>query len=541
MLAVVGLACGLCVAQAPRSTSTVVPSDAAVTKQMHEAVAFAQRGDGQHALAVIGDVLSQHPTFVPALKLQGALLEDTGHDAEAAVSFQKALKYAPNDTEMLLKVGTNDLVSGHTDESIKLLERRVRAVPGDEEGNYYLAQAYHLRGNNDLALTAIRRALKTSPNDAPILQKYGELLCSSGENGEALQWLKKAKQADPSLARINFDLAIASYNSMDLKAAVEYASLEATLQPKDVDNLILLASVQVRLAQWQEAKENLQAALALRPDDAPSILEFGHCELELKNYQVAIDALNRSLELDPTQVQAHYLLSRAYNGLGNTAEAQHEAALHREMMQHVSFNVTKAETNRENSISDKARQLLADGHEAEALRLFEENTKGPYVTRGSAWVSVGATYLSLGNAEAAERSLQHAIELDSKTRGAHTYLGILALQQRNLSLAETNFEAELAIDPNHPLALGELGEVRYRQRRWAEASELLTRSKTTIPSLLYMLCDSDFQLGKTQAAELTAEALAAYGKNEPEIMQALTKLLRFNGQTALADRLAHPS
>ena len=56
MLAVVGLACGLCVAQAPRSTSTVVPSDAAVTKQMHEAVAFAQRGDGQHALAVIGDV-----------------------------------------------------------------------------------------------------------------------------------------------------------------------------------------------------------------------------------------------------------------------------------------------------------------------------------------------------------------------------------------------------------------------------------------------------------------------------------------------------
>jgi Tfp pilus assembly protein PilF len=117
----------------------------------------------------------------------------------------------------------------------------------------------------------------------------------------------------------------------------------------------------------------------------------------------------------------------------------------------------------------------------------------------------------------------------------------LALQRRNLSQAETNFEAELALDPNHPLALGELGEVRYRQHRWAEASELLTKSKTTIPTLLYMLCDSDFQLGKTQAAQLTAEALAAYGKNEPGIMQALAKLLRLNGQAELADRLAHQS
>ncbi|WP_260735898.1 tetratricopeptide repeat protein [Tunturiibacter lichenicola] len=508
---------------------------------MHEAVAFAQRGDEQHALALIGAVLSHHPAFVPALKLQGALLEETGHDVEAALSFRKALNYSPNDAEMLLRVGTNDLVTGHTDEAIKLLERRIRAVPGDEEGNYYLAQAYHLKGNNDLALTAIRKALKASPNDAPILQKYGELLCSSGVSDEALQWLKKAQNVDPSLARINFDLAIASYNSMDLKAAAEYATIQAALQPKDVDNLILLASVQVKLAQWQEAKGSLQTVLTLRQDDAPSILQLGHCELELKNYQASIDALNRSLQLDPTQVQAHYLLSRAYNGLGNTAEAQHEAALHREMMQHVSFNLTKAEANRENSLSDQARQLLADGHEAEALQLFEDSTEGPSTTRGSARVSVGATYLSLGNSEAAERNLRHALELDPRTRGAHTYLGILALQQGNLSQAETSFEAELALDPNHPLALGELGEVRYHQRRWAEASELLTKSKTTIPALLYMLCDSDFQLGKTQAAELTAEALAAYGKNEPTIMQALTKLLRLNGHTELADRLAHQS
>jgi Tfp pilus assembly protein PilF len=536
LLAVAGLAIfgyqGL--AQRPAAAA---PPDSTLAQQMREAVTSAQRGDEQHAMVMIEAVLSQHPTFVPALKLQGMLLEDAGHDAEAARSYEKALKLSPADTDMLLKVGIIELVSGHIDESIQLLVQRVRAVPGDADGNYYLAQAYHLKGNNELALTAIRTALKSAPDDAQMWQKYGELLCSSGENDEAIQWLTKAQHADPSLGRINFDLAVASYNSMDLKAAETYASSEGELQPNDLDDLVLLSSVQIKLADWQEAKANLQRVLAVRKDDAASTLELGNCELELKDYQAAIDALNRSLQLDPTQVLAHYLLSRAYSAMGNTAEAQYEAALHREMMQHISFSMPKTEASQANALSEHARQLLTENREAEAVRLFEFADKGPYVTRGSAWVSVGATYLSMGDTAAAERSLRHALELDPKTRGAHVYLGILTMQQGDLSHAEKDFEAELALDPNHPLVLGELGELRYRQGRWAEAADLLTRSKTTIPSLLYMLCDSDFQLGKTHAADLTAETLAAYGRGEPAMMQALGDLLRRNGQTQVADRL----
>jgi len=536
LLVVVGLACSVYQGLAQRPAAHA-PPDSPLEQQMREAVGSAQRGDEQHAIMTIKAVLSQHPTFVPALKLQGMLLEDTGRDAEAALSYEKALKLSPADTDMLLKVGIIELVSGHIDESIRLLVHRVQSVPGDADGNYYLAQAYHLKGNNEPALAAIRRALKSAPDNAQMWQKYGELLCSSGENDEAVQWLTKAQHADPSLSRINFDLAVASYNSMDLKAAERYASSEAETQPNDLDNLVLLSSVQMKLANWQEAKANLKRVVAVRTNDAASMLELGNCELELKDYQAAVDALNRSLQLDPTQVLAHYLLSRAYSAMGNTTEAQYEAALHREMMQHISFAMPKIEARQANELSDHARQLLAENHEAEALRLFEAAAKGPYVTRGSAWVSVGATYLSMGDATAAERSLRHALELDPKTRGAHIYLGILELQQGDLSHAEKDFEAELALDPNHPLALGELGEVRYRQGRWAEAADLLTRSKTTVPSLLYMLCDSDFQLGKTRAANLTAETLAAYGRGEPAMMQALAELLRRNGQTQVADRL----
>jgi hypothetical protein len=39
-------------------------------------------------------------------------------------------------------------------------------------------------------------------------------------------------------------------------------------------------------------------------------------------------------------------------------------------------------------------------------------------------------------------------------------------------------------------------------------------------------------------ANLTAETLAAYGRNRPEVMQGLTELLNRNGQAELAQRLS---
>ena len=41
------------------------------------------------------------------------------------------------------------------------------------------------------------------------------------------------------------------------------------------------------------------------------------------------------------------------------------------------------------------------------------------------------------------------------------------------------------------------------------------------PELLYMLSDSYFRTGKISDANLTAETAAAYGRNNPELLQQL--------------------
>ena len=68
-----------------------------------------------------------------------------------------------------------------------------------------------------------------------------------------------------------------------------------------------------------------------------------------------------------------------------------------------------------------------------------------------------------------------------------------------------------------------MGEVRYHQGRWSDAAEQLAKSRTMTPELLYMLCDSYFHLGKVSDADLTAETVAAYGRNNSEVMKELDR------------------
>ena len=137
----------------------------------------------------------------------------------------------------------------------------------------------------------------------------------------------------------------------------------------------------------------------------------------------------------------------------------------------------------------------------------------------------------------AERCLRKALQMEPTVRGAHTSLGILALQQDNLDKAENEFKAELALHPNDQSALAELGEIRYHQARWADAANLLSKSKTTVPSLLFILCDSYFHLGNVKDANLTAELLVTYSKDQPEAVQGVIDLLIRNQQQDLAKKL----
>jgi tetratricopeptide (TPR) repeat protein len=522
---------------AVRAQNTGRPAESALMRQFHQALSVAEHGDKQEAMKLVLRVLEQRPDFAPAIKLKGMLLEEAGRTSEAAAVYDEALKLAPNDGDLLLKAGIYKLAAGQKEEAIRLLQHCIRVLPGDADAQYYLSQAYHLNGQDDLALRAIRQSLKAEPDNLSVWQKYGELLCGTGDCAGGLRWLLKAQRSDATLPRIDYDIAATDYKLMDLAGAAQYAARAVQSQPNDVTTLQLLAIADTKLAKWQEARNAFERILAFKADDVDSLLGLGQCELELKNYPAAVEKLQSALRLDPTRLLAHFYLSRAFAGMGRTADAQHEAALHQLMMEQMTFVRSVESDERESPIKAQAHQLLAEHREGDALQLYREHFKGTAATPADAYVFVGKLCLFMGDTEDGLRNLHHALEIQPTVRGAHTYEGILALKLGDLNAAENDFKAELANDPNYQMAIAEMGEVRYRQGLWSDAAEQLARSRTMTPELLYMLCDSYFHTGRVSDADLTAETMAAYGRNKPEVMKELIELLDRNGQTELAQRL----
>src|SRR5581483_1872649 len=372
--------------------------------------------------------------------------------------------------DLLLKTGIYRLAAGDRDEAIQRLQRCVKIVPGDGDAQYYLAQAYHLKGQDKLALQAIRESLKAEPSNASVWQKYGELLCGTGDCSSGLRWLLKAQQSDGALPRVDYDIAVASYKLMDLAGTEKDAQRAVQARPNVADARQLLATVEVKLARWGEAKAAFEQLRQWKPDDVEALLGLGQCELELNDYPNAVESLQSVLRLDPTRLLAHFYLSRAFAGLGRAADAQHEAALHQLMMQQLTFARSLESEQREAAIKTQVQQLLAANREPAAIRLYQEHFKGTSATAADAYVFAGKIQLLMGRTEDGLRNLRHALKLQPSVRGAHTNEGILALKLGDLKRAENEFQAELANDPNYQMAIAELGEVRYHQQRWSEAA-----------------------------------------------------------------------
>ena len=104
-------------------------ADPYAAKQMHDAIAAAQGGDESRAIEIVRALVVERPRFGPGLKLEGMLLEDTGHASDAAAAYEAALKLAPNDPELLLKAGSMELVAGRVERAAELLKRRLRLMP----------------------------------------------------------------------------------------------------------------------------------------------------------------------------------------------------------------------------------------------------------------------------------------------------------------------------------------------------------------------------------------------------------------------------
>lgn len=455
---------------------------------------------------------------------QGQKLVADGKLDQAQKLYEGALRNFPGNSDLLYELG---MVYFHQRDWAKAADsynRSLTAGPRRIKALFYLAEAYFMQSDLDRARETIARAASIAPNDAQICQKYGQYLSAKLETRhEGLEQLQRARRLNPNLEHIDFEIGKTQFDLTAFQSAS--GSFETALKKnlEDGPAAFFLAESNAKLGDWQKARRSYEYALAHHNADGATYYGLGRALVELADFESALAPLQHALALQPSLIESHFQLSKAYRQLGRAPEAAHEAKLFAAMTGRIdtSHDLIAPE---EQDAWKHVQPLLNNADEQPALQYLATLPGSDPTHRGTPHFLLGAMYFGMGRKDDARRLLTTARTLSPDDSRIAAYLGMTELSSGELAAAEQSLLAALALDAHNPLALIGMGALRYQQHRWPDAVAYLEKSRTADPETLFLLCDAYYRVGKPDEAALTAEVVRAFGSDKKSLLDELERL-----------------
>ena len=460
------------------------------------------------------------------VRRQGAALAASGKLDAASELYHHALLHSPGNPGLLFELGMIDFRQRNWESAIANFTASQKGDPANIKTLYYLAEAYFAQSDLDHARETIATAARLAPNDPQVCQKYGEYLASTLETRrEGVAWLEKAQRLNPALEHIEFEIGKAQFQLTDFQSAITNLENALRQEPENGEADFLLAESWSRLGHWEKARTCYEDSLTHGYVDARAYYGLGQSLVQLGLSRAAIEPLRHALSLQPSLIEAHFQLGKAYREAGQSKEAQHENSLFSAMTGRTDTS-SELKTPENQKAWLRVRPLLEADREQEARQYLSgmSETQGP--DSFPADFLLGAMYFSMGRKADARRVLALARAQAPKSAHIASYLGMVQISSGDTMAAEETFRSALELDPSAPLALIGMGTLRYQQAKWTDAIEYLDQSRTADPGVLFMLCDAYFKVGRTNDGEVAAEMVRAFGSARKDLMSALDRLLR---------------
>ncbi len=250
-----------------------------------------------------------------------------------------------------------------------------------------------------------------------------------------------------------------------------------------------------------------QPGAASTPATVNNLLNTAALQMNEGHPDAAAATLRQALEVTPDNALAHSVLSEALEAMGRIDEAAAEAR--------TALNLSDDPTERLVERYAQLSRALGSLDECKAFFLrYAQQRSG----RAAPWLGLGFAQSIGGDLKGAEGSFLRALELDPRSVGAvtglfnvyqrgersheilqsvqkasslnpdsaahHTLLGLIYLEEKDLTRAEATLRRALEIDPDRDGALAALGDVLMNMRRPEEARRLLEKAIARQPSLV---------------------------------------------------------
>ncbi len=153
-------------------------------------------------------------------------------------------------------------------------------------------------------------------------------------------------------------------------------------------------------------------------------------------------------------------------------------------------------------------------------------------------VAYGKLLLARGDDPGARRQFQRALEADPKFAPAHHNLGVAFLRAGELAPAVDALDKALGLDAENATIQLALGQARFQQKNWEEATKLLERASKKLeePTLFVTLGKALAEQGKQQEAVKAFERALSRQGDVPAVHGPLGGAYAALGRDMLAER-----
>ncbi len=224
--------------------------------------------------------------------------------AEAQNNTEKALAYLiaakntePDNPDILFEFGKVCLERDLLDDAVPALSKAVALRPTSDSHIYMLGSAYVSTRKLDKAAALFTQLVHKHPDDPVVTYALGSVYYLQGKYSEAEASLTQSLHAKPDQVAASYYLAL-TYDAV---------------------------------GQDDQAVQMLRDLVKSHKDHAPSYTKLATILIRRHQYEEARQDLERAIALDPKSVEAHYQLGLLLRRLGETAESDNQLAESRKL------------------------------------------------------------------------------------------------------------------------------------------------------------------------------------------------------------------
>jgi tetratricopeptide (TPR) repeat protein len=440
-----------------------------------------QQGNLEDARNQLDTAIKEFPTDPGLYNLLGVVEAQRGNRSAGEANFKKALAYAPESTSVLLNLGRLYLDNPSLDakapaRALDTYQKVLRYEPNNTEALYQSAALLSSGGSYQISLNRLNRLPPEAQDRAQVLAVRCADEAGLGHAAEAARVGKRLLESN-DLTEGDVVAILPRVEKHD--EALAQSMLEGLVkrQLAGRDALTRLGLYYQRQDKLPQAREVLEQAEQAGSPSVEILSELARVAYQQHDRDGALGYLAHARDLDPHNAAIHFFFGVVCVELNLPLEARKSLD-------------EAVRLDPENAYYNYALGSVAlHGRDPEqAIPYFEKYIKSkPEDPRGRFGRGVARFYSA--DYEAAAQDLRAVADKPETAPGAHYFLGRIAKLQDNVPEAETELKRAVAADPRFADALAELGLLHIRLSRYDEARDELNRAFSLEPGNFHVNAD----------------------------------------------------